>query len=74
VVRILDNHQVKRPAGIVLSPDETKLYIVDAHPSSPRLLAFALRRDGTVIEVPHVIYDFVKGKGGNGLCIDHHGE
>lgn len=75
MTRIMDNKYVKRPAGVVLSPDETKIYLVEAHPSSPRLVVFELKRDGTVVDAPpYIVHDFDKGKGGDGLCIDSHGK
>lgn len=74
VTRIVDNRYVKQPAGIALSPDETKLYLIDGHHSASRLVVFELKRDGSIVDAPpYIIHDFGKGRLADGLCIDSHG-
>lgn len=61
---------VPKPNGIILSPDMTKLYLAESDPKGKRrLLAYALRPDGTV-GARKVLHDFGKDRGIDGMCID----
>jgi sugar lactone lactonase YvrE len=68
VVRILDN--LKRPNGILLSPDETVMYISDR--GTQQLHRYLLQEDGTVSN-DEVIYDFSPGRGIDGMTLDSRG-
>lgn len=65
VVRIIDNLQ--RPNGILLSPDETVLYVSDR--GTQQLHSYTLGEDGTVSN-DKVVYDFAPGRGIDGMTID----
>ncbi|HXG09455.1 MAG TPA: SMP-30/gluconolactonase/LRE family protein [Gemmataceae bacterium] len=61
---------VQKPNGIILAPDMKTLYLADNNPTGNRhLLAFALKPDGTV-GPKRVLYDFGKGRGIDGMCVD----
>lgn len=62
---------VKKPNGLVLSPDGKTLYVSDhaADPAGGRqLVAFPLNADGTV-GPRKVLYDFGKGRGIDGMTV-----
>ncbi len=61
---------VKKPNGIVLSPDMKTLYLAENNPAGDRhLLAYPLKADGTVGK-KHILHDFGKGRGIDGMTID----
>lgn len=61
---------VQKPNGIILSPDMKTLYLADNNPEGHRyLLAFPLRENGSV-GPKKILYDFGKGRGIDGMCID----
>jgi gluconolactonase len=64
---------VKKPNGIVLSPDMKTLYLAESDPSGDRLLlAYTLDRDGNVGK-KKVLHDFGKDRGIDGMCVDEKG-
>jgi gluconolactonase len=64
---------VKKPNGIILSPDMKTLYLAESNPGGPQqLLAYPLKEDGTVGK-KRLLYDFGKGRGIDGMCIDKKG-
>jgi gluconolactonase len=75
VTRILATPQVERPNGIVTSPDDKTLYVIDSNPQSGgarRIRAYELHSDGTV-GAQRLLYDFHPGRGGDGMDIDVEG-
>ncbi|MBS7706049.1 SMP-30/gluconolactonase/LRE family protein [Chelatococcus asaccharovorans] len=75
VVRILDHHRVREPNGIVVSPDDATLYLVENDPRPGgirRLLAFALDETGAAGE-GRVLHDFGDGRSADGLSVDRSG-
>jgi gluconolactonase len=63
------------PNGIIVSPDEKTLYLIEAHSGENHnrcLLAFDLHEDGTISN-RRVLYDFYPGRSGDGMCIDTQG-
>jgi gluconolactonase len=75
VDQILAWPQVHMPNGIVLSPDETTLYLIEAHPDADHhrdIRAYDLSADGTV-SGERVVIDFYPGRSGDGMCIDAEG-
>jgi gluconolactonase len=75
VVRILAAPEVERPNGIQVSPDDSKLYLVEANRAEggARLIrSYDLRPHGTVANM-RVLYDFSPGRGADGLSIDTQG-
>lgn len=73
--QILAFPDVHMPNGIVTSPDDTKLYVIEAHPDADHLRdirVYDLNGDGTVSN-PRVLIDFYPGRSGDGMCIDASG-
>ena len=75
VDQILKWPDIHMPNGIVLSPDEKTLYLIEAHPDADRhrdIRAYDLLPDGKVSnERIHV--NFYPGRSGDGMCIDSEG-
>jgi gluconolactonase len=75
VARILAAPNVRSPNGIQISPDDRKLYLVEANqgPGGPRLIrSYDLQPDGTVRNM-RVLYDFAPGRSADGMSIDTEG-
>jgi gluconolactonase len=75
VTRILAAPDIQRPNGIQISPDDTKLYLVEANQTQggARLIrAYDLQPDGTVRNM-RVLYDFHAGRSADGMSIDTQG-
>jgi gluconolactonase len=75
VARILAAPDVQRPNGIQVSPDDTKLYLIEANQAQggARLIrAYDLQPDGTVRNM-RVHYDFSPGRSADGMSIDTQG-
>ena len=70
--QLLTEPQVHMPNGIVVSPDEKILYLIEAHGEenhNRNILAFDLHEDGSISN-RRVLYDFYPGRSGDGMCID----
>lgn len=66
---------VHMPNGIVTSPDDKTLYVIEAHPDADRnrnILAFDLDAGGNLSN-RRVLIDFYPGRSGDGMCIDAEG-
>ena len=66
---------VHMPNGIVTSPDNRRLYLIEAHPDADRhrnILCFDLAEDGS-LHNRRVLIDFYPGRSGDGMCIDRAG-
>ena len=75
VARVLHWPNIDKPNGIVISPDDKILYLIDADGAANRarrVRGYELRRDGTVGK-EWLVYDFYPGRGGDGMCIDAEG-
>ena len=75
VTRILSAPDIQRPNGIQISPDDSKLYLVEANQvqGGARLIrAYDLQPDGTVRNM-RVLYDFHAGRSADGMSIDSQG-
>ena len=75
VARILTEPEVMRPNGIVISPDDRTLYVIETEQSEggPRLIrAYDLSAEGTVSNM-RVFHDFYPGRSGDGMTIDGEG-
>ena len=75
IERILTEPEVERPNGIVISPDDTTLYVIETEQGEggPRLIrAFDLAADGTASNM-RVFHDFYPGRSGDGMTIDSEG-
>ena len=65
---------VHMPNGIVLSPDEQTLYLIEAHPEANHhrdIRAYDLRNGE--ISNERVLVNFYPGRSGDGMCIDVEG-
>lgn len=73
--RILVWPEVHMPNGIVLSPDEKSLYLIEAHPDANHhrgIRAYDVADDGSVSN-GRVLINFYPGRSGDGMCIDAEG-
>lgn len=80
-------HEVEKPNGLILSPDERTLYVADTNngsvrpdPSGPlpakgamRVLAFPLDAQGAVLGPPRTLVDFSPHDGCDGMTVDVRG-
>ena len=75
VTRILAAPDIERPNGIQVSPDDRKLYLVEANQAQggARLIrSYDLQPDGTVRNM-RVHYNFHAGRSADGMSIDSQG-
>jgi gluconolactonase len=75
VTQILKEPDIERPNGIVISPDDKILYLIEAHirKGGARLIrAYDLQPDGTVANM-RVFYNFSPGRSGDGMTVDTEG-
>ena len=75
VARILTEPEVMRPNGIVISPDDRTLYVIETERSEggPRMIrAYDLSDAGTASNM-RVFHDFYPGRSGDGMTIDSEG-
>lgn len=75
VSRLLAAPQIQKPNGIMTSPDDKTLYLVEANQSQSgarMIRAYDLLPDGTVRNM-RVFHDFSPGRSADGLCIDTKG-
>jgi gluconolactonase len=73
--QLLTEPEVHMPNGLVVSPDEQTLYLIEAHPDADRhrkILAFDLSQDGSITN-KRTLFDFYPGRSGDGMCIDEAG-
>jgi gluconolactonase len=75
VTRVISQPQVERPNGLAITPDGKTLYLIDSH-SRPggnrKVWAFAIADDGSVSN-QRLVFDFGKGRGGDGMRLDMRG-
>lgn len=75
VHRLLAWPDVHMPNGIVTSPDDKTLYLIEAHPEADRhrdIRAYDLAGDGSISN-GRVLINFYPGRSGDGMCIDADG-
>jgi gluconolactonase len=75
VARILAAPDVQRPNGIQISPDDRRLYLVEANQAqggARMIRAYDLQPDGTVRNM-RVHYNFYPGRSADGMSIDTQG-
>ena len=73
--QLLRAPQVHMPNGIVISPDESTLYLIEAHPDAHHnrhIRAYDLRADGSITN-ERILVDFYPGRSGDGMCLDAEG-
>jgi gluconolactonase len=75
VTRVLTQKHIDRPNGIAITPDAKTLYVIDSHPrpgGNRKIWAFAVHDDGSLAE-QRLVFDFGKGRGGDGMKLDMNG-
>jgi gluconolactonase len=75
LTRILAAPDIQRPNGIQISPDDARLYLIEANgvEGGARMIrAYDLRPDGTVANM-RVHYNFYPGRSADGMSIDTQG-
>ena len=75
IERVLTEPEVVRPNGIVVSPDDTTLYVIETQQQeggARMIRAFDLAADGTASNM-RVFHDFYPGRSGDGMTIDSEG-
>jgi gluconolactonase len=73
--QLLSEPEIHMPNGIVVSPDEKTLYVIEAHPSDDRnrsILAFDLDSSGSISN-RRTLINLYPGRSGDGMCIDREG-
>lgn len=75
LTQLLKWPDIHMPNGIVISPDNQTLYLIEAHPDADRnrnILAFNLGDDGSLSN-RRTLINFYPGRSGDGMCIDSKG-
>jgi gluconolactonase len=75
VTQLLAEPDIHMPNGIIVSPDEKTLYLIEAHGEEGKnrqILAFDLSKDGALSN-RRTLIDFYPGRSGDGMCIDEQG-
>ncbi len=75
VAQVLTQRHVQRPNGIAISADAGTLYVIDSHPKpggNRQIWAFEVSPDDTLGK-QRLVYDFGKGRGGDGMRLDSKG-
>jgi gluconolactonase len=72
VSRLLTTPEIHMPNGIVISPDNKKLYLIEAHPDVDHhrdIRVYDLKSDGSLAN-GKILINFYPGRSGDGMCID----
>jgi gluconolactonase len=75
LARILATPEIERPNGIIISPDDRVLYLVEsngAERGARMIRAYDLQPDGSVRNM-RVHHNFYPGRSADGMCIDTKG-
>ena len=75
VAQILKAPEIERPNGIMVSPDDKTLYLIEAHikaGGAKLIRAYDLQDDGSVTNM-RVHYNFGPGRSGDGMTVDSQG-
>lgn len=75
IERILTEPEIERPNGIVISPDDRTLYLIETRTDEGRarmIRAYDLSEEGTVSNM-RVFHDFYPGRSGDGMTVDSEG-
>jgi len=73
--QVLHWPDVHMPNGIVLSPDERTLYLIESHAAAEHhrdIRAYDVSDDGS-LSGERILIDFYPGRSGDGMCIDAEG-
>jgi len=75
VARVVAQPEIHRPNGIAVTLDARTLYVIDSHPKpggNRKIWAFDIEPKGSLGN-QRLIFDFGKGRGGDGLRVDREG-
>jgi len=75
LTRLLARPEIQRPNGIAISPDDKRLYLVEANQAeggARMLRAYDLQPDGSLKNM-RVFHNFSPGRSADGLCMDSAG-
>jgi gluconolactonase len=76
VTRVITQPAIGRPNGLAITPDGKTLYLIDSNYIRPdanrKIWAFDIADDGSVSK-QRMIYDFGRGRGGDGMRLDSQG-
>jgi gluconolactonase len=76
VNRVITQPAIGRPNGLAITPDGKTLYLVDSDPSRPdgnrKIWSFDIA-DNAAAAKQRLVYDFGRGRGGDGMRLDTHG-
>ncbi|MEE2989675.1 MAG: SMP-30/gluconolactonase/LRE family protein [Planctomycetota bacterium] len=75
VTQLLKWPEIQMPNGIVISPDNKTLYLIEAHPDADHhrdIRAYDLAEDGSLSN-ERILVNFYPGRSGDGMCIDAEG-
>jgi gluconolactonase len=75
VAQILKAPDIERPNGVMVSPDDKTLYLIEAHikaGGAKLIRAYDLQEDGSVTNM-RVHYTFGPGRSGDGMTVDSQG-
>jgi gluconolactonase len=73
--QVLHYPDVHMPNGLVVSPDEKTLFLIEAHPDADHhrdIRAYPILENGD-LGSHRVVHDFYPGRSGDGMCIDAKG-
>ncbi len=73
--QVLASPEVHMPNGLVISPDESTLYLIEAHPDAHHhrdVRAYSIDENGD-LGGGRIVHDFYPGRSGDGMCIDAEG-
>ena len=75
VTQLLAFPHIHMPNGIVISPDNKTLYLIEAHGGADKhrdIRAYDLKPDGSLAN-ERILINFYPGRSGDGMCIDSEG-
>src|SRR5262249_27666201 len=75
VTRVLSQPDIQKPNGIAIAPDDKTLYVIESNPQpggNRKIWALEVTADGKR-EKKRLVYDFGKGRGGDGMRLDMKG-
>ncbi|QXD23882.1 SMP-30/gluconolactonase/LRE family protein [Opitutia bacterium ISCC 51] len=73
--QLLAEPDVHMPNGIIVSPDEKTLHLIEAHGEASKkrcIVSYKLAADGSLSKRSQII-DFYPGRSGDGMCVDEAG-
>jgi gluconolactonase len=75
VKRVLSQPEIERPNGLAITPDARTLYVIDSHTrpgGNRKVWSFHVADDGA-LSGQRLVFDFGRGRGGDGMRLDEHG-